>query len=213
MDLTDHRVSYDADSLDIEALSADPFEQFEVWFAAAEASRDPEPYSMVLSTTDAAGRPRGRYVLLRSVDQRGFVFFTNYTSAKANALEATGFASLTFRWFDLHRQVHVEGSVERVDPAESDEYFAKRPRESQLGAWASDQSTTIEHRDVLAARLAEVTARFDGGPVPRPDFWGGYRVRPDRIEFWQGQPNRLHDRVLYQRVGDGAEWKQSTLSP
>jgi len=211
MDLTDQRVNYEAEGLDVGALADDPIEQFEQWFADAQAADDPEPYSMVLSTVDSHGQPRGRYVLLRSVDDRGFVFYTNYDSAKARALDTSGFGALTFRWFDLHRQVHVEGAVERIDPAESDEYFAKRPRESQLGAWASEQSTPIEGREVLIARLDDATTRFEGGPVDRPDFWGGYRVSPDRIEFWQGQPSRLHDRALYTREGQG--WTRSILSP
>lgn len=211
MDLSDHRVNYEAEGLDIAGLAADPIEQFSNWFADAQAADDPEPYSMVLSTVDADGRPRGRYVLLRAVDSDGFVFYTNYSSAKARAMESTGYAALTFRWFAVHRQVNIEGTVRRVEAAESDAYFAKRPRESQLGAWASEQSTEIEDRSVLIEQLSEVGRRFDGRNVDRPDFWGGYRVRPDRIEFWQGQPSRLHDRALYVRDGDG--WARSILSP
>ncbi len=211
MDLTDHRVNYEAEGLDIDALSDDPIVQFEEWFAEAQAAGDPEPYSMVLSTVDASGRPRGRFVLLRTVDARGFVFYTNYESAKGRAIDSTGFGALTFRWFDVHRQVHIEGTVERVDPAESDAYFAKRPRESQLGAWASEQSTVIRDRSVLTDRVAAAADRFEGRDVERPDFWGGYRVRPDRMEFWQGQPSRLHDRVLYERNGE--VWARSILSP
>lgn len=211
MDLSDERVSYEADGLDITSLSDDPIAQFEAWFGEAEAVGDPEPYAMVLSTVDVDGRPRGRNVLLRGVDQRGFVFYTNYTSAKAVAMESTGVAALTFRWFDVHRQVHVEGRVERVSAAESDTYFAKRPRESQLGAWASEQSMVIDDRQVLLDRLDEATRRFAGVEVERPDFWGGYRVIPERIEFWQGQPSRLHHRARYDRAGDG--WTISSLSP
>jgi pyridoxamine 5'-phosphate oxidase len=211
MDLTDHRVSYDAERMNIADMLDDPFEQFEAWFADAEASSDPEPYSMVVSTVDADGNPRGRSVLLRRADARGFVFYTNYASAKARAMEATGVAALTFRWFDVQRQVHVEGTVERIDAAESDEYFAKRPRESQLGAWASAQSTKIESHEVLTDRLAEMSERFEGTPVPRPEFWGGYRVVPRRLEFWQGQPSRLHDRVQYDL--EASSWKKSILSP
>lgn len=211
MDLTDHRVSYDVQGMNVADMLDDPFEQFEAWFSEVEASGDPEPYAMVVSTVDAAGKPRGRSVLLRSADARGFVFFTNYESAKARALEATGVAALTFRWFTVQRQVHVEGTVERVDAAESDEYFAKRPRESQLGAWASAQSTEIESHEVLVDRLAEMSERFEGTPVPRPEFWGGYRVVPQRLEFWQGQPSRLHDRVQYDL--EASSWKKSILSP
>lgn len=211
MDLTDHRVNYEAEPLDLGSMADDPFEQFELWFGQALESGDPEPYSMVLSTTDDDGRPRGRYVLLRSVDGGGFVFYSNYASAKADAMAATGLAALTFRWFDLHRQVHIEGSVAKISSDESDRYFSKRPRESQLGAWASEQSVELVSRDVLTRRLADVTARFEGADVPRPPFWGGYRVIPDRIEFWQGQPNRLHDRVRYTAADSG--WTRAILSP
>lgn len=211
MDLTDHRVSYEAEGLDINSLLDDPIDQFAVWFEEAEASGDPEPYAMVVSTVDADGRPRGRNVLLRGANDQGFVFYTNYTSSKARAIEATGLAALTFRWFAIHRQVHVEGRVERIDEADSDAYFAKRPRDSQLGAWASHQSAVIDGSAVLEQRLADVTKRFDGADVPRPDFWGGYRVIPDVIEFWQGRPNRLHDRVRYSQRG--TDWIRETLSP
>lgn len=211
MDLTDQRVSYDAERMEIDDMLDDPFAQFEQWFAEAEASGDPEPYAMVLSTVDVEGRPRGRNVLLRNVDDRGFVFYTNYESDKAVSIEATKVAGLTFRWFGLQRQVHVEGAVERIAAAESDDYFAKRPRESQLGAWASAQSRPIASRRELIDRLDEVTARFEGGAVPRPEFWGGYRVIPERIEFWQGQPSRLHDRIRYERAS--GEWQMVILSP
>lgn len=212
MDLSDDRVSYDAPGIDLSEFSNDPLEQFRVWFDEAVSSGNPEPYAMVLATVDAAGKPRGRSVLLRGVDE-GFVFYTNYRSGKARALEATGVAALTFRWFEVHRQVHIEGTVTRVTGSESDAYFAKRPRESQLGAWASEQSETIESRDVLLARLDEATARFDGRDVERPDFWGGYRVTPTTMEFWQGQPSRLHDRVLYTRPAASSAWSRSLLSP
>ncbi|MFT7475830.1 MAG: pyridoxamine 5'-phosphate oxidase [Verrucomicrobiales bacterium] len=210
MDLSDRRTSYDAEGIDLASMADDPFAQFERWFANAQASTEPEPYAMVVSTVDAQGQPRGRNVLLRGVDERGFTFFTNYGSAKAEAIESTGVAALTFHWHSSHRQVHVEGRAVRVEDYESDTYFAKRPRDSQLGAWASAQSSVIESRDVLLDRLTEVTARFAGGDVPRPDFWGGYRVSPERVEFWQGQPNRLHDRVRYDR-GE-ATWNRVILS-
>jgi pyridoxamine 5'-phosphate oxidase len=210
MDLSDRRMSYDAEGIDVASMADDPFAQFARWFSDAQASPEPEPYAMVVSTVDAQGWPRGRNVLLRGVDERGFTFFTNYDSAKAQAIESTGVAALTFHWHSLHRQVHVEGSAVRVGDDESDTYFAKRPRESQLGAWASAQSSIIDSRDELLDRLTEVTERFAGGDVPRPDFWGGYRVSPERVEFWQGQPNRLHDRVRYDI--DENVWKRVILS-
>ncbi len=205
------RTDYEAEGIDPATFAADPAAQFDVWFADAVEIEDAEPYAMVVSTVDAEGRPRGRNVLLRGADSRGFVFYTNYGSAKARAMEATGVAALTFHWHKLHRQVHVEGTVERVAAEESDAYFAKRPRESQLGAWASEQSAELEDRSVLIDRLVEVAAEFDGRPVDRPDFWGGFRVVPDRVEFWQGQPSRLHDRLRYDREESG--WRRVLLSP
>jgi len=212
MDLSDQRMSYESVGIDIDALDADPIAQFGVWFAEAQAGSDPEPYAMVLSTVDSEGWPLGRTVLLRQVDDGGFAFYTNYGSAKAKALDTAKRCGLTFHWTDQHRQVHVSGSAARVSASESDAYFAKRPRESQLGAWASKQSTEIAGRHVLEERLAEIEARFEGVPVPRPDFWGGYRVVPRWVEFWQGQPNRLHDRVRYSQAVDHT-WGRTVLSP
>lgn len=211
MDLSDQRMSYEAEGIDLDAMHLDPIEQFGAWFVDAQQSGEPEPYAMVLSTADADGQPRGRAVLLRGVSSDGFVFYTNYSSRKAKALEHAGRAGLTFLWHSLHRQVHVSGTIERVSNAESDAYFAKRPRGSQLGAWASDQSAELASRAELIDRLEHVTMRFDGGDVPRPDFWGGYRVVPADIEFWQGQPSRLHDRVLYHR--ESATWTRTRLNP
>ncbi len=212
MDLSDQRISYETEGLDPAAFSADPTSVFEEWFANAQAGGESEPYAMVLATVDPDGWPHSRTVLLRQVDASGFVFYTNYRSAKGRALDASGRASLTFLWHGLHRQVHVAGEVERVSAEESDAYFAKRPRESQLGAWASEQSTEIESRQVLVDRLAEVEARFSDREVERPEHWGGYRVMPKRIEFWQGQPSRLHDRICYTREAE-ATWSKVILSP
>lgn len=212
MDLSDQRISYESEGLDPASFSADPIEVFEQWFGEAQEGGEPEPYAMVLATVDESGWPHSRTVLMRQADAAGFVFYTNYNSAKGKALEHTGRASLTFLWHGLHRQVHIGGEVERVSAADSDAYFAKRPRESQLGAWASEQSTEIAGRHVLIERLAEAEERFADTAVQRPEHWGGYRIVPNRIEFWQGQPNRLHDRFRYQRVDHDA-WTKAILSP
>jgi len=194
-----------------QALAPDPVTQFGYWFAEAVATGVPEPNAMIVSTADAAGRPSSRTVLLKQYDQAGFTFFTNYDSRKGVELAANPYASLLFPWFPvLHRQVIVSGPVERVDAAESAEYFASRPRGSQIGAWASRQSSPVADRAELAAAYAEAEERYPG-EVPVPPYWGGLRVVPDRVEFWQGQPNRMHDRLVYQR--DGAGWVVERLMP
>jgi pyridoxamine 5'-phosphate oxidase len=166
---------------------------------------------MTLSTVDDRGRPASRFVLLRGLDDRGFSFFTNYESAKARALAARPHAALTFGWLPLHRSVRVEGRVEPLAPAESDAYFASRPRGAQLSAWASPQSSVIAGREALDRAMADAEARFAGGEVPRPPHWGGFLVRHEMVELWQGRPNRLHDRVRYMREGDG--WRILRLAP
>jgi pyridoxamine 5'-phosphate oxidase len=190
-------------------MAEDPIALFSELFAKASTTCA-EPDAMVLSTVGADGRPSGRYVLLKSVDQRGFVFFTNFGSRKARALAATGVAALTFYW-PPETQVRIEGRVERVADAESDAYFATRPREYQTGAWASDQSTPLTSREELDARVLEAAKRFEGKPVARPPFWGGYRVVPDSIEFWNRDPHRLHERIHYERRG--GVWTRSLLFP
>lgn len=194
-------------------LAADPFEQFERWFDVATEADVHEPEAMIVSTVGADGMPSSRHVLLKGVD-RGFVFFTNYTSRKGRELEAHPMAAIVFPWNLLSRQVRVEGAVERVTEAESDEYFASRPRDSQTGAWASLQSEVIDDRGVLESRWADAAARYEGVDVPRPPHWGGYRVVPRAFEFWQGKPSRLHDRFRYTAddAVDGG-WRIERLSP
>ncbi|HZD69106.1 MAG TPA: pyridoxamine 5'-phosphate oxidase [Actinomycetes bacterium] len=199
-------------TLDETGVDADPIVQFGRWFDDARAAGLVEPEAMTLATTGREGRPSARMVLLKGFDQRGFVFYTNYSSRKSRELATNPAAALVFWWPPpLQRQVRIEGVVERVSREESEAYFRTRPFGSQLGAWASNQSEVIPGRDVLEKRLEELGARYAGGEVPLPPFWGGYRLAPDVIEIWQGRPNRLHDRLRYQR--DGVGWKLERLSP
>ena len=193
-------------------LAADPADQFSAWLADAVAAGLPEPNAMVLSTVSAAGRPRSRSVLLKEHSQAGFVFYTNRTSAKAQDLAANGYASALFPWYALRRQVIVLGSVTSMSQAESEPYFHSRPHGSQLGAWASRQSSVLASRAEIEDAYARLEQRWpEGATVPMPDFWGGYRIVPDSVEFWQGRVNRLHDRLRYRR--DGAHWLVERLSP
>lgn len=195
-------------------LSHDPFVQFEHWFNEAREVEIYEPNAMVLSTVGADGCPASRTVLLKFFNEEGFVFYTNYSSAKAREMASVALVSLLFPWLPLERQVRIEGTVEKVSTAESLKYFASRPRESQIGAWVSDQSSVIDSRALLLNKMAELKAKFKGGDVPLPSFWGGYRVRPQRIEFWQGGKGRVHDRFLFTREEEGAsEWKIDRLAP
>jgi pyridoxamine 5'-phosphate oxidase len=191
-------------------MAEDPIALFSQCYAGA-AKICAEPDAMVLSTVDADGRPSGRYVLLKAVDAGGFVFYTNLGSRKARALDARPLAALTFYW-PPETQVRIEGRVERVPDAQSDAYFATRPREYQVGAWASAQSTQLASRDALDQRVREAAVRFEGRAVERPPFWGGYRVVPDVIEFWQRDPHRLHERTHFERR-DGGAWVRSLLFP
>lgn len=194
-------------------LGPDPVEAFRGWFREAKGRHGlPFPDAACLSTVDPEGWPEGRIVLLKGVDDRGFQFFTNYRSAKGRSLEANPRAALTFYWGDLGRQVRIQGAVDRLPGEESDAYFGGRPRGSQIGAWASDQSEALEGRAALEARAREVTARFGDGPVPRPEHWGGYVLIPRMIEFWQDGTDRLHDRLVFRRRGEG-EWAVARLNP
>jgi pyridoxamine 5'-phosphate oxidase len=190
----------------------DPIQQFRRWFDEVLAADLHEPNAMTLATATPDGRPSARTVLLKGFDKRGFVFYTNYEGRKGWELEANPYAALVFYWGELERQVRIEGRVSRISEEESDAYFAGRPRGSQLGAWASEQSRPVEDRGALEERLRELEAEYEGREVPRPPFWGGYRVEPETVEFWQGRENRLHDRLLYSRVGGGA-WKLERLQP
>jgi pyridoxamine 5'-phosphate oxidase len=190
--------------------SANPITEFLNAIERA-AARQVDTAPAALATADAKGRPSVRMVLLRGVDERGFVFHTNYSSRKARELTENPRAALCFHWPTLEEQVRIEGQVERLPPGESDAYFASRPRGSQLGAWASDQSAVLSSRETLEEAYREIERRFADGPVPRPPFWGGFRLVPERIEFWFGRPDRLHDRILYDRTADG--WTIERLYP
>ncbi len=212
MSIADLRQEYTKNGLRETDLHADPIEQFQQWFDEALSARIREPNAMTLATATPEGRPSARMVLLKDFDSRGFVFYTNYDSRKGGELLANPWAALILFWVDLERQIRIEGRVELVSPAESDAYFASRPRESQIGAWASDQSQVLVDRATLEIRTAEVQQRYGNAEVPRPPFWGGFRVVPESIEFWQGQPSRLHDRLRYQ-LKSPAVWAIERLSP
>lgn len=200
------------ETLDEKLVDRDPIKQFQAWFNDAIAAKLPLPEAMNLATATPEGRPSSRVVLLKQVDENGFVFFTNYHSAKAQQLESNPYAALVFYWPQLDRQVRIEGKVERTSVAESAEYFQTRPRESQIGAWASPQSSVITGRDVLEERAKELEEYYKDREIECPGHWGGYRLRPDRIEFWKNRVGRLHDRILYERTADGA-WAIKRLAP
>ncbi|AUS78434.1 pyridoxamine 5'-phosphate oxidase [Actinoalloteichus sp. AHMU CJ021] len=205
------RVSYEAGPLDEGSLAESWHEQLGLWLAEAESAGVPEPNAMVLATADPSGRPSSRTVLAKGLDERGLTFYTNYTSTKSHDLQATRYASATFPWIALQRQATVRGTVERVSPAESAEYWAQRPRGSQLGAWASPQSRVVS-KGSLDAALVAIERRFaDVERIPVPPHWGGWRIRPETVEFWQGRPDRLHDRLRYVHDSDG--WRVERVAP
>ena len=199
------------EGLDEKTIDRDPIKQFQLWFNDAFAAGLPLPEAMTLATVTRDGKPSARMVLLKQVDHDGFVFFTNYTSAKAEQLDANPYAALVFYWSKLDRQVRVEGSVVKTSAQESCDYFKTRPRESQIGAWASAQSQAISSRDVLEQRARELEALYLDREVECPEFWGGYRLKPERSEFWKSRVGRLHDRILYQR--DTTGWTITRLAP
>ncbi|MFL6529589.1 MAG: pyridoxamine 5'-phosphate oxidase [Chthoniobacterales bacterium] len=211
IDIAALRQEYRAHGLRRAELDPDPIKQFAKWFGEAAAAEIRDVNAMSLATVRADGTPACRIVLLKAISDGGFVFYTNYTSAKARELEANPRAALTFYWVQFERQIRIDGSVQKTSRAESEEYFHSRPIGSQLGAWASNQSEVIPSRDAIEAKLAGVTDRFGGSLIPLPDYWGGYRLMPDSIEFWQGRTNRLHDRLRYRRDNDG--WIIERLSP
>lgn len=211
-DLAALRRSYSLEKLSEKDVSRDPFVQFDAWFREALNSELLEPNAMTLATVNAEGQPGARIVLLKSFDEKGFVFFTNYESRKGEDLAAQPRAALLFAWLELERQVRIEGAVEKVSEAESLAYFQSRPLGSQIGAWASPQSRPISGREVLEHAVATLEKEYADAPaLPLPPFWGGYRVRPERIEFWQGRENRLHDRIRYTR--EGHNWSIERLAP
>lgn len=211
MDLPDLRKSYERGELEEHLADDDPLRQFGRWLQEAVDARVPEPNAMTLATVGADGRPSTRVVLIKGFDAGGIVWYTNYRSRKGRELEGRPFAALQFHWVELERVVRIEGAVHRVDDAESDAYFASRPLDSRIGAWASPQSEVIESRAVLVANAARYGAQFLMNP-PRPPHWGGFRLVPDRWEFWQGRRSRLHDRLQYRRQADG-HWLRERLAP
>jgi pyridoxamine 5'-phosphate oxidase len=217
MDSLNRHEDYGQESLDETHLLGDPIEQFKIWLQEAEAAAIYEPNAFVLGTVDEAQHPRTRTVLLKGVDERGFFFATNYLSRKGEAVAANNNVSATFGWYSMYRQVLIQGVAEKAVAAESDEYHASRPHDSQVAAWSSQQSQPIDTRSALDAQYDEALAKFENTDVPRPDYWGMYRIIPNRIEFWKGRTNRMHDRIEFLRSlstdGEMSDWKVQRLQP
>ena len=212
LDIAALRHDYVAHGLRRADLDPDPIKQFGIWFGEAAAAQIRDVNAMTLATATPDGTPSARIVLLKAISDRGFVFFTNYSSAKGRELDANPRAALVLFWVQLERQIRIEGTVEKTSKEESEEYFRSRPLGSRLGAWASSQSDVIENRAALEASLSQVTERFGGADIPLPPHWGGYRLKPHAVEFWQGRADRLHDRFRYTREGEAA-WRIERLSP
>lgn len=210
--IADLRKEYTSASLDVDSADPNPFAQFDKWFKEAQQGQLPEPNAMVVATVDQDGQPFQRTVLMKALEEKGIVFYTNYQSRKAQQIAENNKVNALFPWFPMERQVAIQGVAVKVSNKESLNYFLSRPHGSQLGAWVSQQSEVISSRSILEMKLAEMKRKFKEGKVPLPDFWGGYRIEPTSFEFWQGRQNRLHDRLLYQKQADGS-WKISRLSP
>ena len=212
-DLQDIRKDYEKSNLSEQNVSENPFAEFKIWFDNALKNSKLEPNAMILSTVSRSGQPSARVVLLKGLEETGFVFFTNYESRKGKELTETPFASLLFFWADLEQQIRIEGRIERVSEEESQAYYHSRPRASQIGAWASPQSQVIPNREFLEEKVKKYSQEFENEEViPLPKFWGGFRLVPHRIEFWQGRSSRLHDRILFEK-GENEEWKRNRLAP
>lgn len=212
MDISNLREEYTQAGLSRDSLNDDPLRQFELWFKQAQIADLPEPNAMSLATVSPEGMPSLRTVLLKYFDDNGFVFFTNYQSSKAQEIASNPQVAILFPWVTLERQIIIRGRAEKVSAAESLRYFTSRPTGSQLGAWVSHQSAVISGRKILEMKLDEMKRKFREGKIPLPDFWGGYRVIPEKVEFWQGRPNRLHDRFLYSRDNND-QWHIERLAP